>query len=85
MDVYFSCFSLFFKRMEAYFNGYIFFTVCLRAEHVVLICGTFFIMAEARQAIGLKEPQDSDVITEVWRQVVAVLLITVVIVLGLVR
>lgn len=32
---------------------------------VVLVCGTFFIMGEARQALGLDEPQDSQVIAEV--------------------
>jgi len=32
---------------------------------VVMICGTFFIMGEARQALGMKEPIDSALITEV--------------------
>jgi dihydrofolate synthase / folylpolyglutamate synthase len=32
---------------------------------VVLVCGTFFIMGEARQALGLHEPMDSKVIAEV--------------------
>lgn len=34
-------------------------------DEVVLVCGTFFIMGEARQALGLQEPQDSDVIAQV--------------------
>lgn len=34
-------------------------------EEIVVVCGSVFIMAEARQALGFTEPQDSDVISEV--------------------
>ncbi len=34
-------------------------------EETVVVCGTFFIMGEVRQALGFKEPQDSAVIAEV--------------------
>jgi len=30
---------------------------------VILVCGTFFIMAEARAAIGISEPRDSDALS----------------------
>mmetsp|Transcript_39400 Transcript_39400/g.79563 ORF Transcript_39400/g.79563 Transcript_39400/m.79563 type:complete len:534 (+) Transcript_39400:21-1622(+) len=35
------------------------------AEEVVIVCGSVFIMAEARAALGFNEPQDSNVISEV--------------------
>ena len=31
---------------------------------VVLICGTAFIMAEARAAVGIVEPKDGDILFE---------------------
>lgn len=34
-------------------------------EEVVVVCGTFFIMSDARQALGLDEPVDSPAVAEV--------------------
>lgn len=35
------------------------------AQETVVVCGSFFIMGEVRRALGIKEPQDSAVISEV--------------------
>lgn len=35
------------------------------ADEVVVVCGTFFIMGDVRQALGFHEPADSTVISEV--------------------
>jgi hypothetical protein len=36
-----------------------------KRPETVVVCGTFFIMGEVREALGLDEPQDSAVIAEV--------------------
>ena len=33
-------------------------------DEILVICGSVFLMAEAREALGISEPRDSDVISE---------------------
>ena len=40
-------------------------TLAKKNNEILVVCGSVFIMAEAREALGFDEPRDSDYIAEV--------------------
>jgi dihydrofolate synthase/folylpolyglutamate synthase len=39
-------------------------SIASQNDEIVVICGSVFLMAEAREALGFDEPRDSDYISE---------------------